>query len=259
MLRNAIVALALILGLSLTASHRAQAQSGACSAGCVQYNTNDEFSASNITVALTGMAAGNSIHAYPCFNGPASITSASVPGAGTAQIGTNLASGGGFSCTLIVVPNVTAGSNTLTINFNTGCAFCAVIAEEWHGDATTAPLDGQDGLYTADGTGGTSLPCSATNITTTGSNDTIEALIQSPDTATAPTVPSGYTIAVNDLSGGFMTTFKTGNAAGTYNPTYLSASGANDNNIVCGGLKQAGGGPSVSKFSGSLNLTGAGN
>jgi hypothetical protein len=73
-------------------------------------------------------------------------------------------------------------------------------------------------------------------------SDRIEAVVAQLQGVT-PTIPSGFTTAVNNLSGnGMITTFQTGVTAGGQNPSFTSGASSYDGFVTAAGFQLTGGG-----------------
>lgn len=213
------------------------AHATSCSGGCVQYSTNSSFSGTTASVTLTGVVAGHGIHVWVC-NNPVTLTATATVGGSSATAGGTYGAGAGFNCTAFDYPNVGSGSITITETASATCTGCDILAEEWSGDATVSPFDGQNATYTADGTSGTNLPCGSISPATSG--DTVETVMFQQNSITN-TRPGGYstTFSAGQWFGGFLTVA----ASGAQNPTWVSATGAFDNTVMCAAFKQAAGAP----------------
>ncbi len=200
-----------------------------CSAGCTSSWGNVSSSGTTTTItSMTGVTAGDNIRVW-FQTGSVTLTSLTVNSSSTGvQIGGTTVNGAGVA----VYPNSPSGALTIVATFSGTCSYCVIIAEDWPGGVTSSILDGQNATET---TISTTSPCG--NITTTGSNDQIEAVMFN---TTSSALPSGYSSVT--AYNGFITwtsSYKGSIGAGSYNPTYTASSTGN-NVVICGGFKLAG-------------------
>ena len=255
-MKRLAILLAVIFAVGWVAGPR-PAHATACTAGCVKYIHGTASSGTTVSATVPTVTAGHSLRiwfCYPLSNTVSSLTNtvSAVQSGTTAVLGTHLASSGSESCNVGFVANATAGSNVATLTVSTSCTGgCDIWSEEWP-DPTTGTMDGQNATYsTIGGTAGQTVPCG--NITTTGSNDTIEAFLYQGQSV-APTYPSGYSSAYI-YSTWIYLEYSTGNAANTYNPSFLSGTNAYNNYVVCAGFTQA---ANVGPPAGSRGMLGVG-
>lgn len=242
-MKHLLALLALLAAVCCWGSHEANAT--ACTVGCVQYVLHNSFSGTTANSTVTGVVAGHGIRVWACLDETGSPTGTGIS---TLTIGgtsvtpqATASSGDGYICSVSYRANVSSGSNAVNLTINgTACTGCTTYAEEW-ADASTSAADGQNATFTTDGTLDTSLPCGS--ITTSGSNDNVEAILFQAD-STAPTSgPAGFTLAYSATT--FYAYYNTAVTAGTYNPSYSSASGDYNNHVVCLAITEAGGGGAV--------------
>src|SRR5271166_1412651 len=165
---------------------------------------------------------------FPCTNG-----------SGTVTMGSNF-SNAVYLCGTAVVTDSSSGSITVTVSVTGTCGGCNLLVEEWAGDASSSPLDGENSTYTFYGSSGTSLPSGSFS---TSQTDTVEAVYFSNLGAVPTTNPSGFSQAANDLTGnGWLSTYKATVGSASQDPTYSSASSGSNAWVTAAGFKQTGGG-----------------
>jgi hypothetical protein len=235
-MKKLLLILALLVAGSFFQSPSAKASGGACAAGCVQYGTGGAFSGNTISVTLTGVTAGNGVHAYVCFQGPTSIASATV-GGNSATVSNNFSPTNKNTCGVVAYGNSPAGSVTITATLaGSACANCEMIAEEWNGDAHTSLLDGQNGGYVFAASPGSAL--APGTFTTTHAQDVIEVVLFQVQNA-EPTLPAGFTFAVDTTTTGpWYTAYELVSVAGAQNPTWTSGTNSFNNYVLGGGFAQ---------------------
>jgi len=234
------------------------AHATACTAGCAGFFYTGVFNAGagTVTATMTGVTAGHSAHIFYCISPTTySVTGITVAGNAATLGSVTATQSGAYTCGMAFRANLGSGSNAVVMTLNTTCASGCdfkLSAEDWP-DSTTSVIDGQNASFPGgQGAAGVNLPCG--NITTTGSNDTIEVL--SFNTGAVDTAPSGYSTAYTRASTTLSLFFLTSVTAGTYNPTPKTGDTSANHLVVCAGFTQAAaaGGPPA----GSLNLLGVG-
>jgi hypothetical protein len=127
------------------------------------------------------------------WQGVPDITSIKLDGTTSLTINDDLTpAGGGYRLVLATLPNVTAGTHTLTVTANGNMLNAVLIASEFSGVATSSPVDGAGA--SANGYGYT--PNSGT-FTATNGNDLWVAAFVGGTSTTSVTAGSGWTVPAN--------------------------------------------------------------
>jgi hypothetical protein len=223
----------------------------ACSAGCNNWN-GVAFQSGTTTpgATITGVTSGDSLHVYVCYSADATAVS-SVTDNGTAMtIGSvivNLDSGA-FFCLVAARANVASGSHAIVANTSSAGSTVSVFVAEWPGNQ---PMVSQNGA--SDNATGVTSPQTGGNVTATGSA-LLESLYTNAGGAGAPTIPSGFTLAIpiTAFAAGFTIAYENV-SAGTFNPSWTPNAGGDDYPTVMNEVFQAG-----SSFPPQRSLTGVG-
>jgi hypothetical protein len=204
-----------------------------CSAGCVQWGgTGFQGSTSAPGTTVTGVTAGDTLHAYMCGTGPTAVTSATDNGTAM-PISQTVVNGTSMVCAEATSVNTSAGSHVIVFNVTGTCTSCTTIVPEWAG---AVPLASSNGALSA---GGSSVAANGGNVTATGTA-LLETMYSALTNSGTPTTPSGLTIAVQvaNINIAFENV-----SAGTFNPTWTTSSGGDSAPIVLDSVFQAGSPP----------------
>jgi hypothetical protein len=221
-----IVALALLASCWSLLPASAQT-TGACTAGCNNFLTNQAFTGTSVSGNITVANTGDTIRGGYCYNGPTAVT---LSVNGSPITGASQPTGAGYTCALFNKNNNPSGSVTIALTATTGtCADCSFFADTWTATSTTGSQDGQSGTWTQ--TSSASAPSGS--FTTTGV-DTVETYLFGG--GGGPTAPSGYTVAQNEFAtDSWGAACKTSATAGAQNPAWTVGSTFSNNfNLAAG-------------------------
>lgn len=223
------------------------ANATACTAGCTSYQYTVSGSGTTATVNLTGVTAGDAIRINYClFPNTLTASSITVGAIGATISSSNTGTSGTYRCGVAYYQNSASGTVPVVLTASGTCSGCNLMAEDWHGDATTGGFDGSNAAYMLAGGIGSSLPCG--NMTTAHANDVIETWFFDPF-SDAVTAPSGYSTAANDYaSQGTQSAYESVSSTGTYNPTWTAGVSGMNAYVICGAFPQTGGGGGVANY-----------
>ena len=172
---------------------------------------------SSMTTALPSTAAGNTM--LVLCNGNPSLTISSFSPAVT-TVGTPITSStNGAQGYVGIIPNLSAGITSITVNFTIQYASISCQYDEISGVITSSPIDGTPSGMTQSSAYSTGNASSLTgSVTTTNANDAIIGCVEVATTVTF-TAGTGYTLIPQTFSSpGMVCEYKVVSSSGAYNP-----------------------------------------